>query len=358
MKMIKFNYFEREYNAIEFEIDNAIKSTLKSGWYILGKEVKQFEKNIAQYIGSKYAVGVASGTDALILSLLVLGVKPGDEVITTDLTAYPTITAIEAIGAIPVAIDIDINTGLIDSSLIESHITEKTRAIIPVHLYGQACEMNKIVHISCEYNIPIIEDCAQAIGAKHNGIVVGTFGDLAAFSFYPTKNLGAYGDAGAICTNSKHYYEKLIMLRNYGQSKRYIHSQQGRNSRLDEIQAAILNVKIKYLDQWNRRRQNIAKLYMENIPSKYLIKFKTGAVFHLFLMRMHNRDAFMKYMTNKGVQTLIHYPIPVSSQKAYSGNKLINSNTQILCNELVSLPISPSLTDKEVYKIIDLIKCF
>ena len=356
--MIKFNYFDRQYKTLEDEIDHSIKSVLKSGWYILGKEGNDFEVNLASYIGTKYAIGVASGTDALTLALMTLGVDVGDEVITTELTAYPTITAIEAIGAIPVAIDIDINTGLIDPELIEKQINSKTKAIIPVHLYGQVCNMNKIIEISSKYEIPVIEDCAQAIGAKYKDRMAGTFGDMSCFSFYPTKNLGAYGDAGAICTNSKEYHTKLLQLRNYGQKERYIHAQKGLNSRLDEIQAAILNVKILYLDKWNDRRKYIAELFQKNLPKEYLLNFSKGASFHLFPIRVKQRDEFMQYMIYNGVESLIHYPIPVSSQRAYSGVKIENPKVILLCNELVSLPICPELTDEEVYKIIDVVNLF
>ena len=356
--MIEFNYFKRQYESIKPEIDSAILNVLESGWYVLGEELKSFEENLATFVGTKYSVGVASGTEALSLSLLALDIGVGDEVITTDLTAYPTITAIESIGALPVAVDIDSETGLINPNEILKNITSKTKAVIPVHLYGQAAELDKILAICQNNNLKMIEDCAQAIGAKFKNQTVGTFGDLSCYSFYPTKNLGAYGDAGAICTNSEQLYSKLIMLRNYGQTERYKHEYNGINSRLDEIQAAILNVKIKYLSDWNERRINIASKYIRAFPKENILAYKDGSVFHLFPILVDNRDEFMRYLTSVSIQFHIHYPIPVSKQKAFTGRILENIMAQGFCDKLVSIPICPELSDEEINYIITKVQVY
>ncbi|WDE95964.1 DegT/DnrJ/EryC1/StrS family aminotransferase [Lentisphaera profundi] len=356
--MVKFNNFDRQYQALEDEIDMALKKVLKSGWYILGKELSSFEKSLASYVGTKYAVGVASGTDALILSLMCIGLGPGDEVITSDLTAYPTITAIQALGAIPIAVDVDVKTGLIDAQCIEAAISKKTKVIIPVHLYGQSCEMNQIMAIAEVHKLEVVEDCAQSIGAQYKGRTTGTFGRLSSFSFYPTKNLGAYGDAGAICTNSKQDYETLLELRNYGQTRRYVHERRGLNSRLDEMQAAILNVKLKYLDAGNLRRVELAKKYLKGLPEKYLLDFKEGSVFHLFPIKVKNRDAFISFMEKKGIETLIHYPYPVSEQAAFGYARLDNPKVDELTKKLVSLPIAPELEDEEIERVIEAVRAY
>jgi dTDP-4-amino-4,6-dideoxygalactose transaminase len=350
--MIKFNNFDRVYKAHEKEIDQAIKNVLQSSWYVLGTQVDTFEKKLADYVGTKYAVGVASGTDALILSLMCADIGPGDEVITTDLTAYATITAIQAVGAQAVCVDVSPETGLIDPVKIEDAINAQTKAVIPVHLYGQACEMNDILELTKRTNTTVIEDCAQAIGAKDHGKIVGSAGDFGCFSFYPTKNLGAYGDAGAICTNSKKDYEKLKQLRNYGQTERYIHGIKGLNSRLDEIQAAILNVKIDFLGKLTQRRRDIAERYIYELPNELLLQFKTTSVFHLFPIKVENRDSVLKKLNESGIESLIHYPIPVSQQDAFDGVARENTEVRKLCNSLISLPICPYLTDDEIGSVI------
>jgi dTDP-4-amino-4,6-dideoxygalactose transaminase len=355
--MIRMNNFDRQYDLLKDKVKLAIDRVLKSSWYVLGKEVAAFEEEFAYFCDQKYCVGVASGTDALILSLKCAGIGQGDEVITTDLTAYPTITAIQAVGAIPVTVDTDIHTGLINPDAIESAISERTKAIIPVHLYGQACDMDEIVLLSKQHSLTLIEDCAQATGAKYKTQQVGSFGDFSCFSFYPTKNLGAYGDAGAICTNSKQQYEKLLSLRNYGQTERYVHGIQGLNSRLDEIQAAILRVKLPYLSQWNKRRQEIAKFYQEHLPKEIQLSFREGSVFHLFpILIADDRQSFMDEMKKAGIETLIHYPIPINQQEAYDGVRFECTNTQSLCDQLVSLPICPFLRDEEVQEVIKIVK--
>ena len=354
--MIRMNNFERQYAMIETEVKYGLDRVLKSAWYVLGKEVASFETELAEFCGAKYCVGVASGTDALILSLKCAGVSHGDEVITTDLTAYPTITAIQALGAIPVAVDVGKSTALIDPVKVEQVISEKTKAIVPVHLYGQACEMDALSRMAKENQLHLIEDCAQATGAEYKGQKNGALSDFSCYSFYPTKNLGAYGDAGAICTDSKEQYERLLQLRNYGQTERYVHGIQGLNSRLDEMQAAILRVKLPYLNQWNQRRQEIAALYQKSLPNDCLLSFREGSVYHLFPVLVKERQVFMEQMKKAGVETLIHYPIPVSQQQAYDGPQYDNQNVNYLCDHLVSLPICPFLSNEEVEHVIKIAK--
>jgi len=263
--MILFNDFVSEYQAIKPEIDQAIMGVLQRGWFILGEEVALFEEELAGFLGVKHCVGVASRTDALTLSLLALDIQAGDEVITANMTAFPTVTGIMNSGATPVVVDVRPQDSLIDPRAIRRHITSKTKAIIPVHLYGQSCDMEAIRKIASDYNLRIVEDCAQACGAEYGGEKVGGIGDCGAFSFYPTKNLGAYGDAGAVVTKDENLAQRLRLLRNYGQSSRYHHVANGLNSRLDELQAAILRVKLRHLETWNEKRVAIGEWYNANI---------------------------------------------------------------------------------------------
>lgn len=359
--MILFNEFKKQYNLIKDEIDVAVKRVLESGWYILGKEGEDFEREFSKYISVKYCVGVANGTEAIALSLLAVGVEYGDEVITTNMTAFPTITAIMQIGAVPVVIDVNEDDGLIDVSKIENKITNKTKAIVPVHLYGQSCDLEALNSISNKYGIPIIEDCAQAVGTKYKGKSVGTFGVCSSFSFYPTKNLGAYGDAGAIVTNAESIYHKLIQLRNYGQSRRYYHDFKGVNSRLDEIQAAILKVKLKYVDQWNLRRREIADYYRKNIKSVELLKEHSygESNYHLFVVKTDRRDQLKDFLKENGIDSLIHYPVPINKQMAFNGQKDETFvNTENLANRILSIPMYPDLSDSEVEEIVRIINKF
>lgn len=349
---IPFNQFKRHYQKIELEIENSISKVLKSGWYILGNEVKQFEKQFSEFTEAKHCISVANGTEAIALALMALGISEGDEVITTALTAYPTITAIEMTGAIPVVADVNDNC-LINIKSVERVISNKTKAIIPVHLYGQVCDMDELVNFSSEFSIPIVEDCAQAAGARSNGTHCGTYGALGCFSFYPTKNLGAFGDAGAIITNNDFLAKKLSLLRNYGQSERYRHDLNGINSRMDEIQAAILNVKLKYLDQWNLRRREIASLYNLNLPNSIKIeRVESSDIFHLYPVLVEHRDEFMNSMKEKGIDVIVHYPNIVSEQKAFRGKKGKCENAENICSRLVSLPLNPEMTNCEIQYVI------
>jgi dTDP-4-amino-4,6-dideoxygalactose transaminase len=358
--MILFNDFVSEYRATQTEIDQAIGKVLERGWYILGEELRQFEIELANYLGVKFCAGVASGTDALTISLMALDVGAGDEVITTNFTAYPTIVGIANAGATPVVVDCKLSNGLIDPKAIESHITSKTKAIIPVHLYGQCCEMDKIQKIAQAKGIKIVEDCAQSIGAEYEGKKAGNMSDCAAFSFYPTKNLGAYGDGGAIVTNDERTYQRLISLRNYGQSSRYHHDERGINSRLDEIQAAILRAKLNHLEEWNEKRIAISEIYNTKIKSVDLLDNQQGKhVYHLYVVRTQKREAFQAYLESYQIQTLIHYPITVDNQKGYMGKSSDQlENSKKLADEVVSLPIHPWLEQHEIDKIVEVVNEF
>jgi dTDP-4-amino-4,6-dideoxygalactose transaminase len=357
---IPFNDFTKEYHAYKSEIDQAISRVLESGWYILGEETKQLEEELARYLNVTYCVTVANGTEAIALALMALGVGQGDEVITTNMTAYPTIVGIEQAGATPVVVDIDGKTGLINSSLIEEKITSRTKAIVPVHMYGQSCQMDKILEIAKGHNLKVMEDCAQSIGAKYQGKTTGTFGDAGSLSFYPTKNLGAIGDAGAIITNNKDVYSQLLKLRNYGQSVRYYHDVKGINSRLDELQAAILRVKLSHLDENIAKRRKIAEFYTKHITVPFVPE-STGNfhTYHLFILKSDRRDEFMSFLKEHGVASIIHYPVPINQQKAFSQQK--NEKfpvTEEFTSTVFSIPIYPELTEEEITYIAKTVNSF
>lgn len=362
MKIIKIIDFKKEYEMIKNEIDLSIQRVLNSGWLILGEEVKKFEAEFASYIGTKYAVGVNSGTDALLLSLMVIGLKDNEEVITVSHTTTPTVLPILFLGAKPIFVDINQDTYNIDISLIEKKITKKTKAIIPVHLYGNPVDMSPLVEIANKYNIIVIEDACQAHGAEYKGKKAGSFGKLAAFSFYPTKNLGGYGDGGIVLTNDEELYEKLLMLRQYGWKKRYESYTIGINSRLDEIQAAILRLKLKYLNEWNEKRRNIARLYMKLLKDTKIILPKeqenSKHVYHQFVIRYKERDNLRNQLHINGIETLIHYPLPVHKQKTFLDLNLHFELpvTDKISNEILSLPINPLLTEEEILKVINEVK--
>lgn len=358
---IPSNSFDREYLFFKDDVQSAINRVLESGWYILGKECDSFEKELSTFMNVPYCVTVANGTDAISLALRAHGIGQGDEVITTSMTAYPTIVGIVETGAVPILVDIDKMTGLIDISKIESAITSKTKALMPVHMYGQSCDMTAIVEITRKNKLILIEDCAQSIGAKWKDKMTGSFGESAALSFYPTKNLGAYGDGGAVVTKNEAVYEKLKKLRNYGQSKRYYHEVLGINSRLDELQAAILRVKLIQLEKRIERRRQIAKYYDNNIISVTHIKEERNAyhTYHLYVVSCGNREGLMKYLESKGIETLIHYPVPIHRQKAFrQGKEYILPVVEKYTNEVLSIPMYPELTDTEVKYIVDTINNF
>jgi len=359
---IPFGDLKKHYAQIKQDVDQAVHRVLDSGWYILGKELDVFEKQFAEWVGVDFCVGVGSGTEALHLALIAAGVNPGDEVITVPNTAVPTISAISAAQATPVFVDVDETTRCMDAAKIVAAVTGRTKAVIPVHLYGNACDMDAIMRIAESHQLKVIEDCAQAHGARFRGRPVGSFGDYGCFSFYPSKNLGAFGDAGAVVVNDTDKAEKLRMLRNYGQSRRYYHDIIGVNTRLDEMQAAILSAQLPYLAAWTRRRQEIAKLYNESIRNP---KIQTPAtrgdvehVYHLYVIRTAERDALRHYLEEQGIGTQIHYPVSCHLQKAYAHLGYRRDDFPVaekLADEVLSLPNYPELSDDQVLTICDLL---
>lgn len=363
--MIPIVDLQRQYLTIKEEIDNAITEVFNSSQFILGKQVEEFEKEFANYIGAKYAIGVGSGTEALHLALVAIGIKEGDEVITVPNTAIFTISAITFANAKPVFVDIEKNFYTIDVQKIEDAITKNTRVILPVHIYGQCSDMDEIMKIAKRYNLKVIEDSCQAHGAEYKNKKAGSIGDLGCFSFYPTKNLGAYGDGGIIVTNNPELTERLKMLRNGGQIKRYYHKIKGFNSRLDEIQAAILRVKLKYLDKWNNSRREKALLYNQLITNEKIAKPVEASygkhIFHLYVVKTNERDKFQEYLKNNGIQTLIHYPIPLHLQEAYEYLGFKKGKypvTEEIANTILTLPMFPELSNKEIEYISEVINNF
>lgn len=355
---IPFGDLRRQYNANRERIDSAIQRVLDNGWFVLGREVEFFEQEFAAYTGAKHAVGVASGTDAIHLALRALGLEPGDEVITAANTCVPTASAISLAGAVPVVVDVDPVSYTIDPAKIEAAITPRTKAIVPVHLYGQAADMDRLCRVSRESGIPVVEDVAQGHGATYRDKRLGTMGQAGCFSFYPSKNLGAYGDGGAIVTDSRELADKLRQLRNYGEARRYYHATIGFNSRLDEIQAAILRAKLAELDSSNERRRQIAALYNREITNPRVrkpVELEYGRHnYHLYVVRCERRDQLQQHLAGLGVQTLIHYPVPIHLQEAYRwlGMKPGSCPAAEQCaSEVLSLPIFPELSDEEAMHV-------
>lgn len=347
-----------QYSTIKEEVNAAIQKVLTSGWYILGREVEAFEREFAAYCGVKYVVGCASGTEAICLALMALGIKCGDEVITVANTAVPTISAISMVGATPVFVDVD-DDFLMDVTQVERRITEHTKVIMPVHLYGQMADMDNLLAIARQHHLKIIEDDCQAHGAEYKGRKAGAWGEMGCFSFYPTKNLGCYGDGGAVTTNSRELYELLVMLRNYGQKQRYYHAIKGINSRLDEIQAAILRVKLKHLEKWNAKRSQLAEQYTRALQDWLrcpIQKPHRRHVYHLYVIRTKERERLITFLSETGIETLIHYPVPVHLQEAYRdlGYKLGDlPQTELMMNEILSLPIHPEMSPEQVTYVCD-----
>lgn len=347
-------------------LKDAASGVIGSGWYILGEQVKKFEQELSAFIGVKHAIGVANGLDALRLILrgyIELGVmKEGDEVIVPANTYIATILAISENRLTPVLAEPDLNTYNLDLSLIERSITLRTRAILVVHLYGRVCWSDELVKIADRHRLRIIEDNAQAIGAVWNGKRTGSLGDSAGLSFYPGKNLGALGDAGAVTTGDDRLAEVVRALRNYGSREKYINEYQGFNSRLDEIQAAFLSVKLKYLDTENQRRREIAQFYLDHIRNEKIILPKAAGlshIWHLFVIRTKERDSLQSYLAGKGIQTLIHYPVPPHKQKAYRHwNERSFPVTEQIHREALSLPVSPVMTEEEVKLVVEAVNNF
>jgi dTDP-4-amino-4,6-dideoxygalactose transaminase len=368
MKQIPWMNLTRQYEEIGTEILAAVKEVLESGFYVLGKHVIEFENQLAAFCETEMAVGVNSGTDAIELALRAIEIREGDEVITAANTAAPTVCAILAAGGTPVLVDVDERYATLDPALLKKAITDKTKAIVPVHLYGQACDMDHIMKTAQEHNLSVVEDCAQAIGATYTdttGVtrMVGTIGDIGCFSFYPTKNLGACGDAGAIITKNKELGEKVRQLRNYGEESKYKNKEFGRNSRLDELQAAILTVKLRSLNRWIARRREIAAKYRQELKNEQLTLLEEAPhafhTYHLFVIRQKNRKAFMKALEKEGVGSSCHYPEPIHYQEAFNDLGYKKGDFPVsekLAEEIVSLPIFPELTDEEVSETIKKIR--
>lgn len=357
--MIKFLDLKAVNNRYTEDVKAAFNRLLESGWYLLGKELENFESEFAAYCGTSYAVGVGSGLDALVLIIRAYGFGRGDEIIVPSNTYIATVLAVTACGVEPVFVEPNPETHLIDTTKIEEKITEKTRAIMPVHLYGRSCDMNEICNLAKKYDLKVIDDAAQAHGAVHErDDTGGNFtGRAIGFSFYPSKNLGALADSGAVTTNDGELVEKIKALRNYGSHKRYYNKYLGVNSRMDELQAAILNIKLKGLDKDNGRRRKIVGYYLETIKNKKIRLPKPPRdpekhVWHLFVITTKERDRLRQYLQNNEIQTQIHYPIPPHKQECYRKyNTLSLPIAEQLANEVLSLPISPVMTEEDVQRI-------
>ena len=360
--MIKFLDLQKINLVHQEEIEEKILKVFRSGWYLLGNEVKNFEVNLASYIGVRHAIGVANGLDALRLILkayIELGImQKGDEIIVPSNTYIASILAISDNGLTPVLVEPDINNYNIAIENIEEKITVKTKAILLVHLYGRAIWSEHLATIAKKYSLKVIEDNAQAIGARWNNIATGNLGNAAGFSFYPGKNLGALGDAGAVTTNDDELAATIRSLANYGSNQKYVNTYQGLNSRLDEIQASVLDVKLKYIDAENEIRRNIAIRYINEIKNEQIIlpeipEDKAEHVWHLFVIRTKRREALQDFLTQNNIQTLIHYPIPPHQQKAYQAlNHLSYPIAEQIHKEVLSLPISPVMTNDEIESVI------
>lgn len=363
---IPFVSFSAVNAQIKAEITSAFESFFDSAWYILGEKVKQFEKEYAAFNNVSHTIGVSNGLDALHIALRTLQIGQGDEVIVPSNTYIATALAVSYVGATPVFVEPDILTYNIDTKKIEAAITARTKAIMPVHLYGQACEMEAIMEIAGKHNLYVIEDNAQAQGAMFNGKLTGGWGDVNGTSFYPGKNLGALGDAGAVTTNDEALAKRAAVLRNYGSEVKYKHDEIGFNMRLDECQAAFLSVKLKYLQEWIRQRQQIAASYSEALKGVGdlvlpIIADNATHVFHLYVIRTSKRDRLQKHLTENGIGTLIHYPIPPHLQKAYEHLGFKKGDFPIaeeMADTCLSLPLWPGMTETDVEMVAETIKIF
>lgn len=365
--MVDFLNLQKINNNYQHELKEVCSRVIDSGWYIMGKELQNFEQNFSAWCGVKHTIGVANGLDALILVLrawIELGkIEEGDEVIVPANTYIASILAITQNKLRPVLVEPDPNTFNINVENIKKVITKRTKVILPVHLYGQISPMDSIMNLAKEHNLLVLEDSAQAHGASINGIKAGGWGDAAGFSFYPGKNLGALGDAGAVTTNDDELAQILKALRNYGSHVKYQNNYKGINSRLDELQAAMLSVKLKYLDKDTEVRRNIAKLYLDNIENKYitlpLVSESENHVWHLFVIRCENRDRFKSYLDGLNIQTLVHYPVPPHKQPAYSDlNNIKLPLTEKIHQEVLSLPLDPTMTAEDIFTVINAVNSY
>lgn len=354
MGKIPFLDLKQPYLELKAEVDRAYQRVMDSGWYIHGEELKAFEAEFADYCNVKYCIGVGNGLDALHLILRAMDIGKGDEVIVPSNTFIATWLAVSYAGATPVPVEPDEKTYNIDPDRIEAAITQRTKAIIPVHLYGQPADMDPILEIASRYRLKVIEDAAQAHGARYKGEKTGGLGDAAGFSFYPGKNLGAFGDGGAVTTNDPVIANKVRLLSNYGSLVKYTHDVKGFNSRLDELQAAFLRVKLRHLDQWNARRRKIADQYLQKLSAQDFLTLPhvppwAKPVWHLFVVRTPERDRLQKYLTGCGIQTLIHYPVPPHKQCAYQDFSNVSLPvSEKIHNEVLSIPISPVMDENDV----------
>lgn len=347
------------------EIETAVGRVLESGHYILGEEVAAFEAEFAHYIGAAEGIGVASGTDALYLALLACEIGPGDEVITVSHTAVATVAAIHRTGATAVLIDVDPNFYTLDPYRLRAALTARTKAVIPVHLYGQSADLKPILEVAASRRLRVIEDCAQAHGATYDGQRVGSFGDLGCFSFYPTKNLGAIGDGGIVVTDDADLARRVRLLREYGWSRRYVSEEPGWNSRLDELQAAILRIKLRHLDMNNARRQALADSYTQLLSGSHLqlpgVREAGSHVFHLYVVRSSRRDELQDWLRRRDVAALVHYPTPVHLQPAYRQRVVLSdglAETERAAREVLSLPMYPELSRLEVEQVATAVRAF
>jgi len=357
---IPFLNLKAAYIDVKSEVDEAIARVMHSGQYILGDEVKKFESNYAKYTESSYSAGVANGLDALHLSLKALGIGPGDEVIVPANTYIATWLAVSHVGATPVPVEPDILTYNMDPKLVEKALTKHTKAIMAVHLYGRPMDMDPILELAKQHNLKVVEDAAQAHGAFYKNRRIGSHGDIVAWSFYPGKNLGAYGDGGSITTDNPDIHNQILMLRNYGSKEKYINDVIGFNSRLDPIQAAILNVKLQYLDTLNARRREIAQQYISGLDGQACIlplaDINNEYAWHLFVIRHTQRDELQSQLKGRGISTLIHYPIPPHLQIAYKNLGIKKGQlpiTEGMHDEVLSLPMDPCMSDDAVAYVIE-----
>lgn len=364
--MIPFLDVGAGYRELRDELDAAYRRVMDAGWFILGKEVADFEREFAAYCDTHHCVSLGNGLDALHLALRALDIGPGDEVIVPANTFIATWLAVSAVGAIPVAVEPDAATWNIDPHAVEKAITPRTRAIILVHLYGQPADADAIRELAAGRDIKIIEDAAQGHGARYRGRRVGSLGDCACFSFYPGKNLGAFGDGGAVTTHDADLADRLRALRNYGSQRKYHHDTVGTNSRLDELQAAFLRVKLRHLDQWNERRVQLAGVYSWALPGiaeitlPYVPKW-ADPVWHLYVIRSSQRDALQMHLTGEGIGTMVHYPIPPHQSGAYAKSAWYGdglSITEALSTEVLSLPMGPHLTESEAVQVAEVVRGF
>ena len=361
--MIEYESLKKVNQIYLKEFTDFFEKFVSDGWYVLGSEVSQFESNFSKYIGSQFCIGVANGLDALILSLKVLELPINSEVIVPSNTYIATILSVIQAGYKPVLVEPDLATYNINPDLIESAVTPNTKAILITHLYGKSCDMDPILALCDKYNLFLLEDCAQAHGAQYKGKNCGTFGILSSFSFYPTKNLGALGDAGAVVTNDSLLAEKLKAYRNYGSEKKYHNKYIGYNSRLDELQAGILNIKLKRLDEVNRKKNRLAKVYFENLSNKNIIlpTVENGKfdVYHIFNIRIEKRDELKEFLLNNGIITEIHYPVPphkqIGYQDIFDGNYPVSEQIH---STTLSLPISSFHEEKDILAVCELINSF